>query len=64
MESNQLTRKLVRWTLILQEYDFDIVDMASRVNWDTNGLNQNPSSSEGDTIGAKCHGKMDLEAVP
>jgi hypothetical protein len=64
MESDQFTSKLARWVLILQKYNFDIVHMASRVNWDADGLSQNPSFSEEDTIGAKWHGKVDLEVVP
>ncbi len=52
MESNQLTRKLVRWAFILQEYDFDIVHKASRVNHEVDGLSQNPSTSEEDTTRA------------
>jgi hypothetical protein len=39
MESDQLTRKLARWAFILQEYDFDIVHKAGRVNSDADGLN-------------------------
>jgi hypothetical protein len=42
MESNQLTRKLVRWAFILQEYDFDIIHMLGKVNRDASGLSQNP----------------------
>ncbi len=52
MESNKLTRKLVHWALILQEYDFDIVHKAGMVNQDTNGLNQNPNTTEEDTTRA------------
>jgi hypothetical protein len=43
MESNQLTRKLVKWALIFQEYDFDIVHKVGRDNWDANGLSWNPN---------------------
>ncbi len=32
IESNRLTRKLVKWALILQEYNFDIIHKPSRVN--------------------------------
>jgi hypothetical protein len=64
MESDQLTRKLVRWAFILHEYDFNIVHKVGRVNRNVNGLNQNPSSSEGDTTGARWHGEVVLEAVP
>jgi hypothetical protein len=63
MESDRLITKLARWALILQEYDFDIIHRSSRVNWDANGLNQNPSSNEEDTIRARWHGDVDLEVV-
>jgi hypothetical protein len=49
---------------MLQEYDFDIIHRAGRVNWDVNGLNRNPSSNKEDTIGAHWHGDVDLEAIP
>jgi hypothetical protein len=45
MESNQFIRKLVKWALLLYEYDFDVVHKVSRINQDVDGLNQNPSSS-------------------
>lgn len=49
---------------ILQEYNFDIIHKASRVNWDANGLSWNPSFSEEDTTCAKWHGNVNLEVVP
>jgi len=55
---------LAKWALILHEYNFDIVHKVDRVNRDANGLSWNPSSSEKDTIGAKRHGEVDLEAIP
>jgi hypothetical protein len=64
MESNRPTRKLARWALIFQEYDFNIVHKANRVNQDVDGLSRNPSSSEENTIGARWHGEVDLEVVP
>jgi hypothetical protein len=64
MESNQFTRKLVRWAFIQQEYDFDIIHRLGRVNRDADGLNQNPSSNEDDTIETHWHGDVDLEVVP
>ncbi len=54
---------MARWALILQEYDFDIIYRHGRVNRDADGLNQNPSSNEEDTIGACWHGDVDLEAI-
>jgi hypothetical protein len=64
MELDWLASKLVKWALILQEYDFDIFHKASRFNWNVDGLSWNPSSCEEDTIGAMWHGKVDLEAMP
>jgi hypothetical protein len=64
VESNFLTRKLAKWALILQKYNFDIIHKVHRVNWDVDGLNQNSSSNEEDTIRAHWHGDVDLEIVP
>jgi len=63
MESYQSKGKFTRLAFILQEYDFDIVHKASRVNGDVDGLNWNPSSNEEDTTRAQWHGDMDLEAI-
>ncbi len=63
MESNQLIGKLARWALIFQEYNFDIVHKAGKVSRDVNKLNWNPSSNEEDTIRAKWHWEVDLEAI-
>jgi hypothetical protein len=38
------------WVIIMQENDFNIVHKVGRVNEDVNGLSQNPSSNEEDTI--------------
>jgi hypothetical protein len=53
-----------KWALILQKYNFDIIHKVRWVNWDVDGLNQNPSSNEEDTIRAHWHGDVDLEIVP
>jgi hypothetical protein len=42
MELDQFTGKLARWALILQEYNFDIVHMAYRVNQDADGIKLKP----------------------
>jgi hypothetical protein len=63
MELNQLIRKLVRWILILQEYDFNIVYRASTVNRNPDGLNWIPSANENDTKKAYCHRDIYLEAI-
>jgi hypothetical protein len=54
---------LAKWALIPREHDFNIVNMASRVNWNVDRLSRNPSSSEEDTTGARWHGEVDLEAI-
>jgi hypothetical protein len=64
VESNFFTRKLAKWTLILQKYNFDIIHKVGRVNWDVGGLNQNPSSNEKGNIRVRWHGDVDLEIVP
>jgi hypothetical protein len=63
IESNRLTRKLARWAFILQEYDFYIIQRSGRVDWNADGLSQNPSSHEKDTTRVRWHGDVDLEAV-
>jgi hypothetical protein len=50
MESNCLRGKLRIWAFILQNYDFDIIHRVGMINWDANGLRQNPSSSKDNTI--------------
>jgi len=44
MEFDWFTKKLGRWALILEEYDFDIVHYVGRINQDVDGLALNPSS--------------------
>jgi hypothetical protein len=38
MESNKLTRKLARWALIFQEYDFQVVHKPGVTNLDAERL--------------------------
>jgi hypothetical protein len=42
MESDKLTGKLVRWALMLMEYDFKVVHRIGLVNMDADGLSRNP----------------------
>ena len=51
-------------TLLLQEYDFDVVDRAGTSNLDADGLSRNPSPSKEDLIMARWHRDCDREAVP
>jgi hypothetical protein len=50
MELNYITWKSKRWAFILQQYKIDVVHTFGKVNWDANGLSQNPSFNEEDTI--------------
>jgi len=45
MESNKLISKLARWALLLQEYDFEVVQWVGITNLDANILSCNLSSS-------------------
>jgi hypothetical protein len=64
MESYKIIRKLARWTLLLQEYDFEVVHRAGIANLDVDGLSRNPSPSDKYLIGVRWHGDCDREAVP
>ncbi len=55
MESNQLTRKLAKWELILHECEFDIIHKLGRLIRMPMGYNQNPSTNKEDTIGVHWH---------
>jgi hypothetical protein len=54
-KKNCFIGKLVKWVFILQEYEFDIIHSANRVNWDANTLSWNPSSYKEDTTRAWWH---------
>jgi hypothetical protein len=47
----------VQWVFILQEYDFQVVHHASLVTQDVNGLNQNPCTSQHNSIGVRWIGE-------
>jgi hypothetical protein len=64
MEDDKLTRKLARWALILQEYEFTVVHRAGQLTQDADGLSHNPCTSEQDLIGTRWHGEEDQEVVP
>jgi hypothetical protein len=63
MESDKLTGKLVRWALLLQEYDFEVVHRAGIANLDADGLSRNPSPLDEDLTRARWHGDCDREAM-
>ena len=58
MKLDKLTDKLARWTLLLHEYDFEVVHYVGNTNLDANGLSHNPSPSYEDLTGAKCEPKF------
>jgi hypothetical protein len=64
MEFDKLTRKLALSTLILQDYDFQVVHRLGVANFDADGLSQNPCTSQKDDIGTRWHGEVDEEMVP
>jgi hypothetical protein len=59
MKSDKLTRKLARWALILQEYDFQVVHKPGVANLDADGLSRNPCTSQEDNTQL-----VDEEMVP
>ncbi|OAE20886.1 hypothetical protein AXG93_3256s1330 [Marchantia polymorpha subsp. ruderalis] len=64
MESDKLTGKLARWTLILHEYYFQVVHRPGVANLDADGLSQNPCTSQEDDTGGRWHVEVDEEMVP
>lgn len=64
MEPYKLTGKLAKRALLLQEYDFEVVQRAGITNLDADGLSRNPSPSDEDLTGARWHGDCDRDAVP
>ena len=55
MDSDNLTDKLVRWILLLQEYNFEVVYHAGITNLDAHGLSRNLSPSDEKLTGAGWH---------
>ena len=63
IKSDKLTSKLVKWVLLLHEYDFEVVHHVGITNLNVDGLSHNPSSLDEDLIGARWHGDCDREAI-
>ena len=63
-ESDKLSGKLVRWALMLQEYDFKVVHRSGLLNMDANGLIRNPCPSQKDSTGVRWHVGEDEEEMP
>ena len=55
MQLDKLTGKLARWALLLQKYDFEVVDKVQTSNLDVDGLYFNLSPLENYLIGARLH---------
>ena len=53
MESDKLTGNLVRWVLLLYEYNFEVVHRAGITNLNADGLSRNPNPSDEYLTGAK-----------
>ena len=64
IESDKFTCKLARWTLLLQEYNFDGAHRLGITNLDADGLSRSPSPLEEHITGARWHGDCDRDAVP
>jgi hypothetical protein len=64
IELNNLIGKLDKWAFhILHAYDYDIVHMVGKVNWNVDGLIWSPSCNEEDPIETCCHNGVDLEVI-
>ena len=58
MKLDKYIGKLTRWTLLLQEYDFEVVHCVGITNLDVDGLSRNPSPSDEDLTRARWHEKL------
>ncbi|OAE18888.1 hypothetical protein AXG93_3022s1120 [Marchantia polymorpha subsp. ruderalis] len=61
MRSDKLTGKLARWSLILHEYDFQVMHRPGVANLDANGLSRNPCTSQEYDTRAKWYCEVDEE---
>ena len=59
MELNKLTGKLTTWTLLLQKYNFEMINRVGITNLDAYGLSCNPSPSDEDLTRARWHRHCD-----
>ena len=64
MECDKLIGKLVRWALMLHDYDFKVVHWLGLVNMDVDGLSKNPYPRQKDSMGAGWHVAEDKEEMP
>jgi hypothetical protein len=64
MESDKLPGKLMRWALMLMEYNFKVVHRAGLVNMDADGLSRNPVPSQADATGSRWHVDDGEDSLP
>jgi hypothetical protein len=64
MDSDKLIGKLVRWALMLMEYDFKVVHRAGLDNMDADGLSRNPVPSQANATGARWHVEEGEDSLP
>ena len=57
MQNDKLTGKLARWSLMLQEYEFEVIHRAGTANGNADALSRSPLEGSGDRTGAR----MDYE---